>query len=41
MRRAHHWLKQDHRRLVFQPSPGRFEWTMPSNRTYVRELAAD
>jgi hypothetical protein len=40
MCRAHHRLKQDRRWSVFQPSPGRFEWTTPSNRTYIREPVA-
>jgi hypothetical protein len=40
MCRAHHRLKQDHHWMVFQPSPGRFEWTTPSNRTYIREPVA-
>ena len=40
MCRTHHRLKQDHRWLVLQPSPGRFEWTTPSNRTYIREPMA-
>jgi hypothetical protein len=40
MCRAHHRLKQDRRWSVFQSSPGRFEWTTPSNRTHVREPVA-
>ena len=40
MCRAHHRLKQDHRWMVFQPTPGRFEWTTPSNRTYIRRPVA-
>jgi hypothetical protein len=40
MCRAHHRLKQDRRWVVFQPSPGSFEWTTPSGRTYVREPVA-
>jgi hypothetical protein len=33
-------LRQDRRWLVLQSSPGRFEWTTPSNRTYIREPIA-
>jgi hypothetical protein len=40
MCRAHHRLKQDKRWMVFQPTPGRFEWTTPSNRNYIREPVA-
>jgi hypothetical protein len=40
MCRAHHRLKQDRRWSVFQSSPGRFEWTTPSNRTYIRQPVA-
>jgi hypothetical protein len=40
MCRAHHRLKQDRRWMVFQPTPGRFEWTTPSNRTCIREPVA-
>ena len=40
MCRAHHRLKQDRRWMVFQPTPGRFEWTTPNNRTCIREPVA-
>ncbi|MEO6082214.1 MAG: DUF222 domain-containing protein [Umezawaea sp.] len=35
MCRAHHRVKQDRRWNVEQTSPGRFEWTTPTGRTYV------
>jgi hypothetical protein len=40
MCRAHHRLRQDHRWRVFQPTPGRFAWTTPSNRACIREPVA-